>query len=165
MDDNIVIRAIEAITEWSGRLFSLLAIPLCLLVVYEVVRRAISSPSIWSFEVSLMFFGSHFMLLAGYGLKYKSHVSIDIISGRFSQKTQAVLSLFSFFVLFFPFVTVLFLYGSVFAYESWLIRETSWTMWGQPLYIVKTIIPVTSFLLLLQGVAEIIKLLSILKRG
>ena len=125
MDDNILVRTIEKITEWSGRLFSLLAVPLCLLVVYEVVRRAISSPSIWSFEVSLMFFGAHFMLLAGYGLKYKSHVSTDIISNRFSQRTQAVLSLLSFIVMFFPFITILFLYGLPFAYEAWQIKETS----------------------------------------
>ncbi|MBW2559041.1 MAG: TRAP transporter small permease subunit [Deltaproteobacteria bacterium] len=165
MEHSTVIQKIEYTNEWIGKIVCFLAAPLCLLIAFEVIRRAVGSPTIWSYEISLMLFGSHFMLLAAYGLKHKAHASIDIISRRFSEKTQCILSLISYIVLFFPMWTFFFIFGLGFAYDAWVCMETSWTMWGQPLYIVKTIIPVTAFLLILQGVAEVIKLADSIWRG
>ena len=150
---------IEKITEWTGVVTCFLAVPLCLLVVFEVCLRIVSTPTIWSFEVGLMMFGAHYFLLAAFGLKYKSHASIDIFTSHASRKLNKVFQIISYLLLFFPFVIGVFVLSLPYALTAWQCMETSWSMWGQPLYIVKSIMPVATFLLIIQGIAELIKII------
>lgn len=156
----------DAISDRIGRIFSYLVLPLTILIVFEVItRRVFDAPTIWTFELSNFLYGSHFMLVAAYGLLYKAHVSIDIISSRFSKKTQEKLHLFCYFTMFFPFVGIILYYGISFAAESWSMWESSWSVWGPPLYPIKTVIPVTAGLLLLQGISEVIRKILFLSAG
>jgi len=155
-------RRIDMISMWTGKVFSYFLIPLTLFVVFEVITRSLGRPTIWTFEVSNMMYASHFMLVAAYGLLMKSHVSIDLISSNFSKKTNAVVSLICYACMFFPFMAVFTYYGIDYAYTSWSQLETSWSAWGPPLYPVKTVIPVTAILLVLQGISEVIKNVGVL---
>ncbi|MFO7644868.1 MAG: TRAP transporter small permease subunit [Desulfosarcina sp.] len=155
-------RWIDRFSMWTGIIFSYLLIPLTLLVLYEVITRTLDRPTIWTFETSSFLYGSHFMLVAAYGLLMKAHVSIDLISSRFSKRANAVLSLFCYASMFFPFIAVFIYYGINFAYYSWTYLEKSWSVWGPPLYPIKTVIPVTAVMLLLQGISEVIKNIAIL---
>jgi TRAP-type mannitol/chloroaromatic compound transport system permease small subunit len=137
-------KKIDALSTWTGKIFSYLLIPLTLCVVFEVVTRYLDSPTIWTFETSNFFYGAHFMLVAAYGLLMKSHVSIDLISTKFSAKTQAIVSLFCYATMYLPFIAIFTYYGFAYSYNSWL-------------YPIKTVIPVTAVLLLLQGFSEVIK--------
>lgn len=159
-------KRLDAISDKVGRIFSYLVLPLTILIVFEVItRRLFDRPTIWTFELSNFLYGSHFMLVAAYGLLYKSHVFIDIVSSRFSQRTQEKLHLFCYFTMFFPFVGVVLYYGIGFAAGSWSMLENSWSAWGPPLYPIKTVIPVTAGLLLLQGISEVIKKIIFLSKG
>jgi len=153
---------IDTLSKWTGIAFSYLLIPLTLCVIYEVVTRSFQHPTIWTFELTVFFYGAHFMLLSAYGLLMKSHVSIDIISSRFSMKTQAILSLICYACMFFPFIAVLTYYGIDYAYCSWSQFENSVSVWGPPLYPIKTVIPLTAVLLVMQGVSEVIKTINVL---
>lgn len=150
---------IEKIVEWTGIVTCFLAVPLCILVVFEVVLRIIGTPTIWSFEVVLMLFGVHYFLLAAYGLKYKSHAVIDIFTSRTSRKVNRALQLICYILLFFPFVIGVFYLSIPYAITAWACFETSWSLWGQPLYIVKSVMPIALFLLMIQGIAEVIKII------
>jgi TRAP-type mannitol/chloroaromatic compound transport system permease small subunit len=155
---------LDNISEWSGRIFSFIVVPLTLLVVFEVVaRRVFGKPTIWSFELSNFLFGSHFMLVAAYGLLHKSHVSIDIFSSRLSPKRRELMQLAGYFLFFFPFLIALLVYGIQVAAISWTIGEESWSAWHPPLYPVKTVIPITASLLIIQGISDVIKKIIILK--
>jgi TRAP-type mannitol/chloroaromatic compound transport system permease small subunit len=159
-------KRIDGISLWTGRIFSYLVVPLTLLIVFEVItRRFFNAPTIWTFETSHFLFGAHFMLVAAYGLLYKSHVSIDLITMQFSKKIQEIFHLICYFILFFPFVFVLLYYGIDYAADSWKMGETSWSVWGPPLYPIKTVIPVTAGLVLIQGISEVIKKFIFLKTG
>lgn len=105
------------------------------------------------------------MLVAAYGLLYKAHVRIDLFVMRGSKRTQEMLDLICYFILFFPFVIVILSHGIVYAIESWSTWETSWSTWGPPLYPSKTVIPITAFLLLIQGISDVIKKIIFLKTG
>ena len=153
---------IDALSEWTGRVFSWLLIPLTLCVVFEVVTRYLDHPTIWTFEMSNFLFGAHFMLVAAYGLLMKSHVSIDLVSSKFSGKTQAIVSLICYATMYLPFIAIFTYYGFAYSYNSWSMLENSWSSWGPPLYPIKTVIPVTAVLLLLQGISEVIKTIDIL---
>ena len=150
-------KKIDTLNNGIGTICSYLIVPLTLFVVYEVFTRAFKHPTIWTFEMSNFIFGAYFMLAAAYGLLHKSHVSIDLFSGRLSKRTQAICSLIGYLFMYFPFLAVLLIFGTSYANTSWQMLEKSWSIWGPPIYPVKTIIPVTAVLLFLQGGSEVIK--------
>jgi TRAP-type mannitol/chloroaromatic compound transport system permease small subunit len=161
-----LLKIVDGISDWSGKIFSFIVVPLTLLIVFEVItRRFFDAPTIWSFELSNFLFGSHFMLCAAYGLLYKSHVSIDLFTAHASKKTQEILHLISYAFMFFPFVIVLLVWGIDFAMQAWRMGETSWSVWGPPLGPIKTVIPLTALLLLMQGIADVVRKILFLSKG
>ncbi len=155
-------KLIDRFSTRVGIIFSYLLIPLTLFVVYEVITRTLGSPTVWTFETSNMMYGAHFMLVAAYGLLMKSHVCIDLVSSKYSRKTNAIFSLICYIILYLPFIAVWLYYGIGSAYDSWSQLENSWSAWGPPLYPIKTVIPLTAFMLLLQGISEMIKDINVL---
>ena len=161
---NKIVALIDSISEWTGRIFCWVIVPLVLLTVMEVIlRRFLDSPTIWSFEVLKQLYGLHFMIVAAYGLLYGSHVSVDLFTIMLSKKKRAVLDMISYIVFFFPFTIVCIWQGYSFAATSWAMKETSWSVFAPPLYPIKTVIMVSFILLFLQGISEFIKRIYILK--
>ncbi len=157
-------RAVDGLNDWIGRLFAWLIVPLVLLTVMEVIlRRGFGSPTIWSFETLKQIYAVHFMLVAAYGLLYGSHVSVDVFTQVLSKKKQAVLSIISYLIFYFPFCIVGIWQGYIFAATSWKMKEHTWSVFAPPLYPVKTVIVVTFGLLLLQGISQVIKEIFIIK--
>ncbi len=100
-------RFCDAISEWTGRIFGWIIVPLVLLTVMEVtLRRFFGAPTIWSFEVLKQLYALHFMIVAGFGLLYGSHVSVDVFTMVLKEKTKAILDLISYVIFFFPFMLV-----------------------------------------------------------
>lgn len=161
-----VLRGFDAVSEWSGRIFVWLVIPLAVVVGFEVVsRRFFGSPHIWATEVTDYLYGPHFMLVAAYTLLYKGHVSIDIIYQRFSPRVRGFLDVFTHIVFFFPFCIIILVQGIVYAHTSWAIGETSESAALTVVPLVKTVIPVTFGLILIQGVANFVRSVRQLVRG
>lgn len=99
------------------------------------------------------------MILAAYTLLYRGHVSVDIVYVRFSRKTQSTLDIINYLVFFFPFALVLLYVGTDSAISSWAYHER--TSIGLPFIypILKTVTPATAFLLLIQGLSQLAKIL------
>jgi TRAP-type mannitol/chloroaromatic compound transport system permease small subunit len=155
---NTFLKAIDTISEWSGRIFMWLIIPLTIVVVFEVIsRRFLDAAHIWAPEVTNYLYGPHFMLVAAYTLLYKGHVSIDIIYQKFSPRVRGILDIITYSCLFFPFCYIMLQEGIVFAKTSWDIAETSGSAALPVVPEIKTVIPVTFALLLLQGLATYIR--------
>jgi TRAP-type mannitol/chloroaromatic compound transport system permease small subunit len=153
-----IIHIIDNLNEWIGKIVSCSIVVLTLLVVIEVIMRYVfRKPTIWSFEVTTQLFGFYFMTLAGYSLLHGAHVAVDVVSETLTQKKQAFLQILSYVLFFFPFCLVLLYQGTVYATKSWEIKETSWSVFAPPLYPIKTVIPISAFLLLLQGVVVFYK--------
>ena len=166
MQLNTFLKGIDGLSEWSGRIFVWLIVPLAVVVVFEVIsRRIFNAPHIWATEVTNYLYGPHFMLVAAYTLLYQSHVSIDIIYGRFSPRIKGILDILTYLVFFFPFCIIVFTEGIVFAQTSWSIGETSDSAALRIVPLVKTVIPITFGLLLLQGLASFIRSIMLAVRG
>ena len=166
MQLKTILRGFDRISEWTGRIFVWLIIPLTVVVVYEVIaRRVFNAPHIWATEVTNYLYGPHFMLVAAYTLLYKAHVSIDIIYGRYSPRTRGILDIFTYLVFFFPFCAIVFYQGIVFAQTSWSIGETSESAALRIVPLIKTVIPVTFGLLLIQGLANFIRSIMQIVKG
>jgi TRAP-type mannitol/chloroaromatic compound transport system permease small subunit len=153
------IRSIDAIAQWSGRVFAWLIIPLVLGITYEVFARYLfNAPTVWAYDVSYMLYGSHFMLGAGYTLLKKGHIRTDILYGKWTPRRQGYVDAVSYLLLFFPGMIFYFLASWDSALHSVLIRELSdQSPWRPPIYPFKMVVPVTALLLLVQGVSEFLK--------
>ncbi len=150
---NKGILALETAISVIGKLASWAIIPLMLIMVFEVVtRRVLNHPTVWTFETSTQLYGLHFMILAAYTLQLGRHISVDIIISRLAKRTRAFIDVVLYLVFFFPFIIVLLIEGTSFAMESWKFMETSFTVFAPPVYPIKTIIPITALMLLLQGI-------------
>ena len=148
---------LDNISEWSGRIFCWLVVPLTVAIIIEFITRSLNVARIWTDEASLLKLSANFMLCAAYGLLYSSHVRIDLFTSTLSQKTQAVISIICYLLLFFPFMFVWLYYGWSYFYSSWSVAEKSWSLWAPLLYPIKFVLPLTAFLLILQGISEVIK--------
>lgn len=158
------VRAVDAFNEFVGKYVALLILPLVFVVVYEVVaRKVFHAPTIWAFEMTVYFYGMHFMLGAAYTLLYDRHVRIDILFSKLPPKVQLWISLITFILVFVPFVGGLTYAAVQYAAHAWAVNEHSWSAWKPPLYPYKTVMPVALIMLLAQGFARFIRDLYRLK--
>jgi TRAP-type mannitol/chloroaromatic compound transport system permease small subunit len=163
---NSFLKFIDKTSEWSGKIFIWLIIPLTVVVVFEVIaRRIFNAPHIWAPEVTDYIYGPHFMLAAAYTLLYKGHVSIDIIYQKFSPRVRGTLDVITYTIFYFPFCIIVFWQGILFAKTSWEIGETSGSAALPVVPEIKTVIPVTFALLLLQGLATYIRSIALAVKG
>jgi TRAP-type mannitol/chloroaromatic compound transport system permease small subunit len=113
-----------------------------------------------------MLYGSLFMLCGAYTLAQNGHVRGDFLYSSMKPRTQAALDLILYFVFFIPGIAALVYAGTTYAGASWRILEHSAvTADGPPIYPFKTVIPIAGALVLLQGLAEIVRCVVCLKTG
>lgn len=156
----------DMVNEWVGRVLCFLIVAITLLVVYEVItRRLFGAPTIWTFETTKQLYAAHFMLLTPFALLHNSHVSVTIFYQQVSTRKQALMDIIGYLVFFFPFCTIILWKGYLFAAKSWAMLETSWSVFSPPLYLVKTVIPLTAALLLLQGISIFIRRIRVFVKG
>ena len=161
------IRAIDQVSYWSGKAASWLIVALTFVVSIEVFKRYIlNAPTAWIFDATNMLYGTLFMMCGAYTLAQNGHVRGDFLYGSMRPRLQATLDLALYIIFFLPGITALLYAGWDFAHDSWLIREhSSVTASGPPIYQFKAIIPVAGALVLLQGLAEIVRCVVCLKTG
>lgn len=153
-----IVAFIDKTNEWVGRVSSWSVIVLALIVTFEVIMRYVfNRPSLGAFEYVKYIYAFHFMIVAGFALLHNAHANIDIFHSQLSDKNKLILDLISYSLFFFPLCGVLLYYGTIFAWESWVFKETSWSIVASPVYPVKTVIPVSIFLLLIQGISVFYK--------
>jgi TRAP-type mannitol/chloroaromatic compound transport system permease small subunit len=167
MSVSSFLNAVDNITTRVGKLSAWLLIALMVLVCCDVIARyAFNSPSQWGFELSTMMYGALFMMCGAYTLAQDGHVRGDFLYGSMKPRTQATFDLVLYLLFFIPGVGALVGAGIDFASDSWAIREhSSITANGPPLYQFKTLIPIAGALVLLQGIAEIVRCVVCLRTG
>jgi TRAP-type mannitol/chloroaromatic compound transport system permease small subunit len=161
------VHAIDGVSTWLGKAAAWLIIGLTALVCVEVFKRYIMNmPTAWIFDASNMFYGSLFMLAGAYTLAQNGHVRGDFLYSSMRPRTQASLDLILYIVFFLPGIAALIYAGYDYAALSWRIAEHSnVTADGPPVYQFKTVIPIAGVLVMLQGIAEIVRCVVCLKTG
>ena len=163
---KILLKYIDTLSEWSGRIFQWLGILIVVIVVYNVtLRYAFHAPTLWGFEITYFLYGAFFMLGGAYTLLHKAHVRVDVFYSRLSPRARGIIDSLGYLVLFFFFFGTMMWSGIDFASTSWAVREHTVSAWAPPLYPLKTVIPVAFSLLLLQGLAEFIRSLILAIKG
>ena len=151
------LKFINAVNERVGKLLSyFLFLFFALLFMEVILRYFFNSPTVWANELAQMLFGAYAILAGGYIMLTGGHVNVDILYSRLSQKTRAGLDIFT-SVLFFLFCGMLLIYGGSLAWDSLSRFEHSQSAWNPPLYPAKLMIPLAALLLMLQGLAKLIR--------
>ena len=158
---------VDAISTWFGKAAAWLIVGLMLLVCAEVFKRYIMNmPTAWIFDASNMLYGTLFMLAGAYALAQNAHVRGDFLYSSMRPRTQAALDLVLYIVFFLPGIAALLYAGYDYAALSWRISEHSnVTAEGPPIYYFKSVIPVAGALVMLQGLAEIVRCVICLRTG
>jgi TRAP-type mannitol/chloroaromatic compound transport system permease small subunit len=154
-----VIRTIDAFSEWSGKLFAWMILPLAFGLAYEVVARyGFNAPTLWAYDLSYMLYGSHFMLGAAYALVKGAHVRTDFFYEKYSTRKKGIVDATAYLVFFFPAMVMYFFSSIDDAIYSWQIGELSeQTAWRPMLWPFKATVPLAALLLMVQGVSEFLK--------
>jgi TRAP-type mannitol/chloroaromatic compound transport system permease small subunit len=154
-----IVRAIDKFTDTTGTWVAWLNVPLVLAVSYEVVARyAFDAPTIWSYDVTYMLYGTIFMLGAAYALHKGAHIRTDFFFEKWSIRTRGVIDSVAYIVFFFPALAVFLYVSGAEGWYSFEIGEVSeQTPWRPILWPFKMVVPLTCLLLLVQGVSESIK--------
>jgi hypothetical protein len=105
-------------------------------------------------------------MCGAYTLAQNGHVRGDFLYGSMRPRTQAALDLALYLLFFLPGIVALVYAGTDYAAYSWRINEHSnVTADGPPVYQFKAIIPLAGALVLLQGLAEILRAIICLQTG
>ena len=162
-----LIRIADSISYGSGKAFGWLIMALTFVVSIEVFKRYIlNAPTAWIFDFNSMLYGTLFMMCGAYTLAAAGHVRADFVYIYMKPRGQAALDLALYFLFFIPGILGLIYAGADFAVDSWRIGEHSTvTAEGPPVYQFKAVIPVAGALVMLQGLAEILRCIVCLRTG
>jgi TRAP-type mannitol/chloroaromatic compound transport system permease small subunit len=149
----------DSINEWLGQgvsWLSLLMVIVTFLVV--VLRYAFDLGWIWLQESVTFMHAALFLVGAAYTLKHQGHVRVDIFFRRFSPRAQAWVDLLGSLLLLLP-VCLFILYISWdYVAQAWSLQEGSREAGGlDGVYLLKSLILVMAVLLVLQGMAMILR--------
>jgi TRAP-type mannitol/chloroaromatic compound transport system permease small subunit len=153
------VRVIDKFTDVTGTWIAWLNLPLVAVVAWEVIARyAFNAPTIWSFDLTYMLYGTVFMLGAAYALHKGAHIRTDFFYEKWSDRTRGMVDSISYLLFFFPSILMLLWVSGGEAWYAFDIGETSeQTPWRPILWPYKGVVPLTCVLLLIQGVSETIK--------
>ena len=162
-----VFKKIDAISEWTGKASSWFIILMMMIIIVDIVmRRLLSNPTIWGYEITYMLWGAYFILTCGWTEKMGGHLSVDVLSAKFSPKLKLWLDIIFYTVLCLFWVTTLVIGGTDFAIKSWIRNEHTQTPFAPPLYPLKTLLPVGFAILWLQCAAKLLRdIRTLLKKG
>jgi len=157
-------RGIDAFNERIGKLTTWLILVVVIISAGNaVVRYAIDWSSNALLEIQWYLFSAIFLLAAAYVLKRNEHIRIDIIAGRLSPRAQNWIDVFGIVVFLFPMVIMTMIMSWAVFTNAWVSGEMSANPGGLIRWPVRLLVPIGFFLLLLQGISELIKRLAFLR--
>jgi len=150
-------RLVGRINGFAGEFVAYWSMLAVFVYYYEVIARYVfNSPTNWAHESMFLMFGMQYLLAGGYTLREGSHVRVDVLYTQLSERSKAIMDLIT-SVFFFIFVITLLVTGWIFFHDSFAIKEVSFTEWGIQYYPVKFALPLGAALILLQGIALLLK--------
>ena len=156
-------RAIDALNERVGRTVCWLVLVAVLIsAANAVVRKTFNVSSNSFLEIQWYLFSVVFLFCAGYTLLRNQHVRIDVIAGRLSPQAQAWIDILGTIFFLMPMaLTIMWLSWPVFV-EAYQRHEVSTNAGGLIIWPARLIVPIGFFLLVIQGLSELIKRVAFL---
>lgn len=159
--------ALERFNQIIGHTLCWAALCMLLLQFAIVLLRYVFGFSFIFLDEGVLYFHSAlFMLGAGYTFLVNGHVRVDIFYSGMSPRKKALIDIFGHLFLLTPALLVLIWYSWPYVRGSWAILEGPISVGGIPAsFLLKSLIPAYCALLLIQGLASLLRDISRLKEA
>jgi TRAP-type mannitol/chloroaromatic compound transport system permease small subunit len=153
-----VSRAIDALSERIGRVIAwLVLITVLISAANATVRKLFDYSSNSYLEVQWYLFSAIFLVGAGYTLLRNEHVRIDIISSHLSARARNWIDVVGLVFFLLPMSIIIMWLSWPLLEDSYVRHEVSSNAGGLIIWPARLLVPVGFFLLILQGLSELIK--------
>lgn len=154
---KLYVRYVDAVNRVVGRSIMYLVLVMMGVLLYASISRTVFDlPLIWVVETAQFMLAAYYLLGGGYSMQLGSHVRMDLLYSRWSEKRQAITD--SVTVVFLIFYLVFLLIGGISSVDYALkYGQKNYTPWAPPLAPIKIIMTVGIGLTLLQAVAIFFK--------
>ena len=157
-------KRIDQLSEFVGRWVAWLVLASVLISAANAVsRKAFNLSSNAFLEIQWYLFAAVFMLAAGYTLMRQEHVKIDVVSGRFSKRTQIKIEIIGICLFLLPFVYYVTKLSMPLVINAYVTQEMSSNAGGLIRWPVFAMLPLGLLLLGIQAVSELIKRIAFLQ--
>jgi len=157
-------RLIDGINEFVGRWVAWLVLAAVLIsAANAIVRKAFNISSNAYLEIQWYLFAAVFLLAAGYTMLRQGHVRIDVISGRFSKRTQIWIDIVGLVFFVMPLVFTVIQLSWPLVVRAYVMNEYSSNAGGLIRWPVFAMLPLGFLLLGIQAVSELIKRVAFLQ--
>jgi len=155
---------IDALSESVGKLtYWLVLVAVLVSAGNAVVRYSLNLSSNAWLEIQWYLFSAVFLLCAGYTLLHNQHVRIDVISGRMSKRAQAWIDVLGTIFFLLPMaIAIMWMSWPVFV-DAYRHNEVSTNAGGLVIWPARLMVPVGFFLLVVQGLSELVKRIAFLR--
>lgn len=156
--------AIDRLSERVGQALKWLVLFSSVISAGNALVRYVfhESSNAW-LEIQWYMFGAMFLLAAGYALKYEEHVRVDVLFSKMSPRTQALVDVVGGILFLMPTAILIVWLSIPMVRNSIHINEMSSDPGGLIRWPIKIMIPIGFALLGLQGLAEIIKKIAVVR--
>lgn len=150
---------VVGLLSWVAGILATCLLGAAVLVVCQmiVVRYFLNASTIWQTEFVIYSLVAATFLGSAYVLTRKGHVGVDLLPNALGRRGALLINILA-ALLSIVFLSVLAWSGWHFFYEAWSGGWTTDTVWALPLWIPLLPLPVGIGLLVLQYIAEIMKL-------
>ena len=161
---NTSIKLLEKILDGLGNFCSLLMILMIINVFYDVIMRYFfNDVSIGMQELEWHLFAAMFMFGIAYTLKEDAHVRVDIFYDVMTARKKALINIFGSVVFALPMTLLILYFGYDYAFDAYQMGEGSADPGGLPhRWIVRSVIPISSFFLVLAIAHVILRSIKVL---
>jgi TRAP-type mannitol/chloroaromatic compound transport system permease small subunit len=150
---------LDSFSEMFGKSAAYFSVLMVLVTCYVVITRYVFNTGSIAVQESVLYLNAIVVFgTVGYTLKHNGHVRVDVLYGPASVRYKAWVNLLGSIFLLMPVTLFIFAYSWDYVSSSWAIQEDSPEANGLPfVYLLKSSILLMCFLLVLQGLAEIIR--------
>ena len=153
------IRSIGHVVMWVN------GILIFVIILQVILRYGFGRGLVVLEEVQWHLYALGIMFGASYAQMMDSHIRVDIIHARLSDKWKKRWDLFGIVFLMLPFLILIFYLSLDFVYESWRVGERSDAPTGLPWrWAIKSVIPITFGLLVVATVSRAVRIIHTLRR-
>lgn len=163
--------AVDSLNDWLGSWIRWLTLAIALVGAGNALARYLNRftdavlVSNAYLDLQWYMFSLIFLMGAAYGVRHDVHVRVDVVYARLGVKGRAWIDLLGTALFLIPFCLLMLWVAWPAVRNSWAVRETSPDPGGLPRYPIKAVILISFFLLFIQGIAQIIKQVLILRAG
>jgi len=149
---------LDLISEWQGKMFSLLILVATFQICFELVMRYFfNAPTMWGLEVTVYLCGVTYIMSGAYAERYGAHIRVDVFYSKWHPRTRAWFDLLVADMFLFFFSGILLWHGTIWFWESVTQGLTSGTIWDPIIWPMRLVIVLGAALLFISGVPKFLR--------